>query len=603
MNCMMAKRHRILLSVLALFLIGACSRNEEIEQPTSPSGGVEVAILCDNTKEPQVYSLPDGTRTWIDDNDWASTRWDKNDKIALWATADGSNYTLNAQHFSLAYFTPSYSTAVFSSTVADMPAGTYTYTAVSPVPESVSGTQVSYQIPAEQTGRYEGKWDILAADPLTADALPLFEQSDQMLETPPSHALRFRHKCHALRIEVPAGRNIWGEPITRLVIDFPTEVVGTVSFDAADPSAPMSLTEGSKSITLDLNTPLTDEAENYAWAFINPTTVSGDISFTAYTANGYRSHTLSVPIDREMAAGHITPITLTIPTELPVSYVDFSVTGDSSNLGEEPYNLIVKAPEGMTFRDGTTEQTFPIDESNKYTVAFYGDLYGDLLAQQPLQVSFETENALVPQNVSVASFTPGEHLPIALKIPYLLSEDFDDKTDFEYKTEATTSNPDGISLSQYGFDEGWTGTRLQVSQKAMRISVRHETVAQYPGRLDTPPLAYIKPGKTVKLKVTFNANKDNDYLYCSFGTLTDTAPKKGNDGLENTLKEQIDNLNTLSGVSFGNIQGVCTCEVPAATNATRLSWLTQRTYNFTGNGWVSGTWYMYLDNIRVTIVK
>lgn len=40
----------------------------------------------------------------------------------------------------------------------------------------------------------------------------------------------------------------------------------------------------------------------------------------------------------------------------------------------------------MTFRDGTTEQTFPIDESNKYTVAFYGDLYGDLLAQQPLQV-------------------------------------------------------------------------------------------------------------------------------------------------------------------------------------------------------------------------
>lgn len=70
----MAKKHRILLPVLALLLIGACSRNEEIEQPTSPSGGVEVAILCDNTKEPQVYSLPDGTRTWIDDNDWALTR-------------------------------------------------------------------------------------------------------------------------------------------------------------------------------------------------------------------------------------------------------------------------------------------------------------------------------------------------------------------------------------------------------------------------------------------------------------------------------------------------------------------------------------------------
>ena len=85
----MAKKHRILLPVLALLLIGACSRNEEIEQPTSPSGGVEVAILCDNTKEPQVYSLPDGTRTWIDDNDWASTRWDKNDKIAQRAISAG----------------------------------------------------------------------------------------------------------------------------------------------------------------------------------------------------------------------------------------------------------------------------------------------------------------------------------------------------------------------------------------------------------------------------------------------------------------------------------------------------------------------------------
>ena len=50
----MAKKHRIFLPVLALLLIGACSRNEEIEQPTSPSGGVEVAILCDNTKHPDM---------------------------------------------------------------------------------------------------------------------------------------------------------------------------------------------------------------------------------------------------------------------------------------------------------------------------------------------------------------------------------------------------------------------------------------------------------------------------------------------------------------------------------------------------------------------
>ena len=599
MNCMMAKRHRILLPVLALFLIGACSRNEEIEQQTSPSGGVEVAILCDNTKEPQVYSLPDGTRTWIDDNDWASTRWDKNDKIALWATADGSNYTLNAQHFSLAYFTPSYSTAVFSSTVADMPAGTYTYTAVSPVPESVSGTQVSYRIPAEQTGRYEGKWDILAADPLTANALPLFEQSDQMLETPPSHALRFRHKCHALRIEVPAGRNIWGEPITRLVIDFPTEVVGTVSFDAADPSAPMSLAEGSKSITLDLATPLTDEAENYAWAFINPTTMSGDISFTAYTANGYRSHTLSVPIDREMAAGHITPITLTIPTELPVSYVDFSVTGDSSNLGEEPYNLIVKAPEGMTFRDGTTEQTFPIDESNKYTVAFYGDLYGDLLAQQPLQVSFETENALVPQNVSVASFTPEGHLPVSVKIPYLFFEDFSLISSFNAHADNSIGNPDAIDLTQYGLT-GWYGARAQgEAGQAIRIRLLGNGLVYYPARIDSGPLSNIKADRSVKVRVTFNADAsgDNpDRMRCDVGTSEGRGGFQGNTAIPNKIATLTIAGN--SSVSYTNITGEYSYEISNSNNTTCLCWEYYR-----NNGWVSGYRELWLDNIRVTIVK
>lgn len=595
----MAKKHRILLPVLALLLIGACSRNEEIEQPTSPSGGVEVAILCDNTKEPQVYSLPDGTRTWIDDNDWASTRWDKNDKIALWATADGSNYTLNAQHFSLAYFTPSYSTAVFSSTVADMPAGTYTYTAVSPVPESVSGTQVSYRIPAEQTGRYEGKWDILAADPLTADALPLFEQSDQMLETPPSHALRFRHKCHALRIEVPAGRNIWGEPITRLVIDFPTEVVGTVSFDAADPSAPMSLTEGSKSITLDLNTPLTDEAENYAWAFINPTTVSGDISFTAYTADGYRSHTLSVPVNREMAAGHITPITLTIPTELPVSYVDFSVTGDSSNLGEEPYNLIVKAPEGMTFRNGATEQTFAVDESNKYTVAFYGDLYGDLLAQQPLQVTFETENALVPQNVSVASFTPEAHLPVTVKIPYLFFEDFSQITTFNAKADNGVGNPDAIDLSQYGLT-GWYGARAEGSA-GLAIRLRnYSNAAYYPARIDSPPLAVIKEGHSVKVKVIFNADANGrkpGSLRCRVGTSSGGGDFKGNTEIPNQIATLQIAENTQA--SFTEITGEYTFTIDNANNTTCMAWRYYRESYFINIDYTN----LWLDNIRVTIVK
>lgn len=595
----MAKKHLILLPVLALLLVGACSRNEEIKQQT-PSGGVEVAILCDNTKEPQVYSLPDGTRTWIDDNDWASTRWDKNDKITLWATADGSNYTLNAQSFSLAYFTPSYSSAVFSSTVADMPTGTYTYAAVSPAPESVNGTQVTYQIPTQQTGRYEGKWDILAAGPLTADALPLFEQSHQMIDTPPSHALRFHHKCHALRIEVPAGRNNWGQPITKLVVDFPTEVAGTVSFDAANPTAAMSLANGVKSITLDLATPLTDEAENYAWVFINPTTMNGDISFTAYTADGYRSHTLSVPVtNREMTAGHITPITLTIPTELPVSYVDFSVTGDSSNLGEDPYNLIVKAPEGMTFRDGATEQTFALDESNKYTVAFYGDLYGDLLAQKPLQVCFETENTIVPQNVNIASFTPEGHLPVTVKIPYLFFEDFSQIASFNAKADNGIGNPDAVNLSQYGL-VGWYGARAEGSA-GLAIRIRnYSNAAYYPARIDSPPLADIKAGHTIKVKVTFNADANGrkpGNLRCLVGTSNGDGKFQGNTAIPNQIASLQIAENTQA--SFTEIKGEYSFTIDNTTNATCMAWQYSRESYFINIDYTN----LWLDNIRVTIIK
>lgn len=615
----MAKKHRILLPALALFLIGACSRNEEIKQQ-APSGGVEVAILCDNTKEPQVYSLPDGTRTWIDDNDWASTRWDKNDKITLWATADGSNYTLNAQSFSLAYFTPSYSSAVFSSTVADMPAGTYTYTAVSPAPQSVSGTQVTYQIPTEQIGRYEGKWDILAAGPLTADALPLFEQSHQMIDTPPSQALRFSHKCHALRIEVPAGRNIWGEPITKLVVDFPTEVAGTVSFDAANPAAAMSLASGSKSITLNLATPLTDEAENYAWVFINPTTMNGDISFTAYTADGYRSHTLSVQVaNREMAAGHITPITLTIPVELPVSYLDFSVTGDSSKLGEDPYRLTVKAPEGVIFHNGTTEQTFDINPSNKYTVSFYGDVYGNTIKEKPFKVYFETESAIAPQKVQVASFTAEDHTTIPVTIPYLFSEDFSEIGEYHTSNEdGGTGDKDGNILTDWGLTD-WNaargGTIANTCIKVNSYVSSHSGISdsRVRGRLDTRRLP-IKAGKTVNVVVSYDigytskvwsagSGANNSWPIYNFGRTDDNSgnPIGADTGLTSTTlsDQKTDKLSDANNLP----NKITNQPVPGCTSSSRLTWqiYTEK------KSWVATTtnitYYCHIDNIKVTIVK
>lgn len=585
----MAKYTPIVLLLASLLPI-ACSENTESSQPASPRE-VTVAISCDNGPE---SSPAEGTRTSIDESDWTTARWTKNDEIFAWATADaGASYALRAQRFTLAYFGVSFSSAVFTATIPEMPAGDYTYTAVSPAPETISGTQVSYRLPEVQTGRPDSGCDILAADPLSsAEALPSFDNFQQMTGTPPTHALRFRHKCHALRIEVPSGRHHWeGAQITRLQIDFPVDVVGTLSFDATRPAESMTLSEGRSSITLQLDSPLTEGESSYVWAFINPTTVSGDISFTAYSAEGYRSHTLTIPVDKRLEAGHITPVTLTVPEELPVSYLDFSID-DYSRLGEEPTGFEVQAPEGMTFRDGTTSKSFTKNQDNKYTVEFYAGLYGELLRSEPLTVLYESESATRVPGSSTVAFAGAERTEVGLVAPYLLYEDFEGKSNFDYETTTASRNPDGTSLSSFGFDAGWTGTRLKLADGVMQVAVRHETrFAQYPGRIDTPPLRTLKPGASANVKVTFNAGKDNNLVFCTVGTVTDPNPLKGNAGVSaQSQKIEPDNTTVLKEYQF---------TLSDVTNADRISWVVER--NSTWNGSLV-SWYLFIDDIRVTIV-
>lgn len=127
--------------------------------------------------------------------------------------------------------------------------------------------------------------------------------------------------------------------------------------DLADPTAAPQLTEGGNTVIAELKNPLTESTEdnpdgNYVWLFLCPGNISGDVRFTAYDENGYQSGSLSVPIDRTLEAGRITPVTLTVPDELPVTWLDFSITGN--NLGEEPNSFTVTARTG---RRSATERT------------------------------------------------------------------------------------------------------------------------------------------------------------------------------------------------------------------------------------------------------
>jgi hypothetical protein len=586
------KRQLFILWATAL-LTCACTKNEEKPnpEPIPPHGKeVTVAIACGDAGA--------DTRTSIDPGDWATTRWDGDDQISLWAT-DGTNWPLNATTFSLAYFSPEWSKALFTATIASMNEGDYEFYGVYPVPATTNGTQVHYTLPALQSGEYDGKHDIMAADVLQAGELPIYATSDETMDASPTHSFAFRHKCHILRIEVPDGRDRWGEPIQRMVIDFPTDVVGDVSFDAKTPAAPMQLTNGSSTVTINFAEPFRGNEQRYLWVFINPCQINGNISFTTYTEEGYQSQTLSVPVDKAMEAGKITPITLTLPDELPVSYLDFRI--ETNNLGENPNSITIQAPAGLVFRDGGTSKTFPFNAQNIYTLSYYTSFYGSQATAADFQLTFDSEHAIVYSSLRVpASAATAGRTTVNMTIPWLFSENFDGADNFDNRWDAWNA-ADYAATWCTGRMSGWSGARARVTQNGAGVGIGL-TTARYRGNLISAPMSNLK--SNCKIRVTFRGARqceDNNYQNVGvyMGSTTTTGAPYGDDGIFNT-KTKIP-VDYVSGASFNNIPNKdYTFDINSAGPTTRVFWRTD-------DGTTNWIWYHYehffLDDVRISITQ
>lgn len=589
--------------VLTIILFTGCSSKERTPKPNR-----QVEIFLNAIQQSSEDSSLPTTRTTIGGEALDRTYWSERDTIQLYWRNTGSSDALNSgQPFSFYQFGATRS--LFSTTMDELTAGSYDYYAAYPKPAAVNGTQVSYDLPALQPGtystpipksQYRGNLDFMLATPLTAQ--PGLNEESPL-------TMRFVHQCHVMRIQVPMGRDQWGSPIRKLRVEFPSPVVGRMTMDLTDPTAAPTLTEGSNTVTAVLSKPLTESQEddvngNYVWLFLCPGAVNGTVRFTAYDENGYQSKSLTIELNKTLEAGKITPVNLTIPQELPVSWIDFSIVGN--NLGEDPQSFTVTAPEGATFRNGEATQTFAINSENKYSLAFYNEVdgiaVGDLLSREGVTITYDTPNVLISQQTAV-TVQPEGHTSTNLTVPYLLYEDFSNVNSFDYETDRSTSNPDAIWLDQYGLT-GWSGTRVGVEAgKAMRISVRHETVAQYPGRVDSPPLSAIKEGHSVKVRLSFNGGQTSEWVRCKVGVTTQNSLHSGNTEPEGGSTETQFALNA----DYNNIPNAYTFQsesfLQSCTNQTRLSWNVVRNYDFWGNGWESHTWFIYLDNIRVSIVQ
>ena len=593
--------HEIVGIVAAGVLSYGCSQND--------AGGMrDVPSEC---RTAYIRAVQGGeTRTSVGGDALDRTFWSERDTIGIyWQPAGGGELSGADFHCYRIYAEE----ALFTAEVPETAAGSYTYYGAYPVPDSRSGMRVSYTLPAVQDGSYvastggQSVCDLMIARPVAGGAVT-------SSEVPP---LEFVHQCHVMRIQVPVGRNRLGGDVASLRVQFPCDVVGTLSFDLADPDAQPVLENGGSTVVADLVRPLSESEEDdpdgsYVWLFLAPAAVDGEVVFTAYDANGYQSQSVSVTMHKTLEAGRITPVNLTVPQELPVSWLDLSVTDNL--LGEEPYLLMVTAPEGARFRDGTDTVSFEVTGANSYPVGFYdtydGIANGDALRAGELTVTYESEHAVVSQKLTVGA-SAGDRTPVSLTVPYLLAESFDTAADRDGSNTTELLDSYGLAAwsgSNYGLSAGMAG-RL-AAYLGSSIMANPDSGDNRRGRFDTPLLTGLKEGAQVSLRVSFDvggtsasgtlSNPKMMYSAYEFGTDTRTGAVDYDNSIERTL---INGEKAGTDGSYTNLPLHKELVIDGCTNRHRLAWRT--TFTVEGGSILSvltgKTVHVYLDNVRVSI--
>ncbi|MBR5584874.1 MAG: hypothetical protein IKW36_01375 [Alistipes sp.] len=597
-------------SFALLALIVAACADKEASTPTA-------SIVPDTEVG---FSLPmDATRTSIDPADGRTTRWVEGDKLAVWAKSGDGSYAFENAIFTLRYFSTEWDKAYFTSGVAAMGEGDYTYLLSYPQPKAVEGTLATYSVAAVQSGKYDGVHDIMIAEPVMAGALTA--ESKVELNTV------MRHQMHALKIVVPEKSSNFSDRVYSLEVTFPNPVVGDIIVDVANPNAEPTYANTSNTIVVNSN-------EGFAvgsdiWVFVLPGTVSGDVS---YKVKGLeqRSEVATYQLERTFVAGHITPIRMAMPPFEKYTVLNFSI--GANYLGED-FNYFT-----LYDHNGVNRGTFNRNSENRYTVEFFGEFDAAAYNNTNWTLVFDSENAVVENKVNLGTLKPYFQQNIApVDVPYLLFENFDSATEKESYGNNSYSSSEreqpGVSLDGAMPTNGWNAARFWLKPGAIRINSRYQSVkiivafaSNHHGRVDTPPLGNgtrgLKAGKSVNVKLHFdaalykhkssslslNSGAINVATHTNHSNPIDGIPT-GSTGISSSYNTTLADFGTTffnqtladnaSDNAFGQSFPTYSTELPVSSDTRICFYPTLSTASGTGNTEVN----VYLDNIKVSIVK
>lgn len=598
-------------TLLLLPLLAACSKAPEVA--TDPAAQtIEVAIGSGPRLDITTQSA---TRTTLDE-EGTQVKWQTGDQLALWAVNSASQRVIEAATFSLYHYNASYNSASFRGSIPALAEDTYSYYAVSPVPAATDGLQASYDIPAVQDGTFHGEWDVMVAKPVTGEALREHDRKDAngISDNSDIVNLQFVHKIHVLKITLP--KNDLGEPITEIELTFPTAVTGRLTVDASNPEADATLSGGSKTLTLRFAEP--KDAGDVVYAMIAPVTLDEgqQISILALGESSESESRTFAPAsaDRTFAAGHTTPINYNVPgLGRMFTRLNFRLDEAGANtLGEEIDSFTVTAPEGWVFEDGTRSRTFDVTGTGDYLIRFRE--YPNQTAETSgFQVTYDSEHALLTETFTLPAVTPETLNQVAaFRVPYLFEEDFSGVNGAGHDDDKYTGNASGYDLQDMNLP-GWSGQRVgsNAEARAVRVHSRHEGAwginAYYNGRITSAPLSNLKSStQPVSVKITFrtggsHAGTAYGSNFCQFGTTTNT----GNMLYSDTDMTAVGDRLTIPGeCSYTNIpHAIETLPAFPATKETRLSWKVTNDDSKSPLGGSYTSYYVYLDDIRVSIAQ